>query len=143
MSVLNRFSLISLAGLVFGCLSSSAQQNQPSIERGKYIVESVAMCEQCHTPRDGQGKPDPGRWLMGGPLQLKAAYATPNWATVTPRLAGEPPGTDDEVIRLLTTGIWKTGAPPSPPMPPFRMTRADAEAVIAYLKSLKSGSGKP
>jgi hypothetical protein len=26
--------------------------------------------------------------------------------------------------------------PPNPPMPPFRMTRADAEAVLAYLKTL-------
>lgn len=94
------------------------------------------MCELCHTPRDEQGNPDRGRWLMGGPLQLQAAYPSPKWAAVTPRLAGQPPGTDAEVIRLLTTGIWKTGGPPNPPMPPFRMTQADAEAVLAYLKSL-------
>ncbi len=94
------------------------------------------MCERCHTPRDEKGNPDHGRWLMGGPLQLQATYPSPKWAAVTPRLAGQPPGIDAEVIRLLTTGIWKTGGPPNPPMPPFRMTQADAEAVLAYLKSL-------
>jgi len=94
------------------------------------------MCELCHTPRDESGKPDPGRKLMGGPLQLRASYPSGGWATVTPRLAGQPPGTDEEVIKLLTTGIWKTGSPPAPPMPPFHMTREDAASVVAYLKSL-------
>ncbi|HEV2446471.1 MAG TPA: c-type cytochrome [Candidatus Sulfopaludibacter sp.] len=106
------------------------------MERGKYIVEHVAMCTRCHTPRDEHGIPDRGRRLMGGPLQIRPAYPSANWATVTPRLAGHPPGTDAEVVTLLTTGIWKTGRPPLPPMPPFRMTPLDAEAVLAYLKSL-------
>lgn len=110
---------------------------QSLIERGKYIVEDVAMCELCHTPRDEHGNPDRGRWLMGGPVQLRPTYPARDWAIVAPPLAGEPPGTKDDIIHLLTTGIWKrTGSPPRPPMPPFRMTRADAEAVLAYLKSL-------
>jgi len=41
------------------------------------------------------------------------------------------------MVKLLTTGIWKTGKPLRPPMPRFQMTRADAEAVVAYLKSVK------
>jgi len=116
-------------------LSQTSQSKSASIERGKYIVEDVAHCELCHTPRNEQGQPDRGRWLMGGPLQIQATY--PNrWAATTPRLAGHPPGTDAEVVRLLTTGIWKTGMPPNPPMAQYHMTPADAEAVVAYLKSL-------
>jgi hypothetical protein len=110
--------------------------SQSRLERGRYIVENVAMCELCHTTRDEQGNPDRGRWLMGGPAQLRPAYPAPNWAIVEPRIAGTPPGTDAEIIKLLTTGISRTGSPPNPPMPPFRMTRGDAEAVLAYLKSL-------
>ena len=94
------------------------------------------MCELCHTPRDEHGNPDRQHWLMGGPAQLRPAYPAPDWAVVEPRIAGTPPGTDAEIIQLLTTGISRTGKPPRPPMPPFRMTRADAEAVLAYLKSL-------
>jgi hypothetical protein len=56
---------------------------------------------------------------------------------VEPRLAGRPPGTDEEFVRLLTTGVSRTGLPLNPPMPQFRMTRSDAEAVLAYLKSVK------
>jgi len=40
------------------------------------------------------------------------------------------------MIKLLTTGIWTTGNPLRAPMPQFRMERSDAEAVVAYLKSL-------
>jgi mono/diheme cytochrome c family protein len=139
MSAFTRFSLISSLALAAGLFPANAQVSkgtQSAVERGEYIVESVAMCELCHTPRDEHGDPDRGRWLMGGPVQLRPAYPAPSWAVVAPRIAGAPPGTDAEFIRLLTTGISRTGRPPNPPMPPFRMSRADAEAVLAYLKSL-------
>lgn len=146
MTNLTRLSLISSLAFTVGVFSANAQGkagakageggSQSQLERGKYIVESVAMCELCHTQRDAEGNPDRQHWLMGGPAQLRPSYPSPSWAVVEPRIAGTPPGTDDEIIRLLTTGISRTGRPPNPPMPPFRMTRADAEAVLAYLKSL-------
>ena len=117
--------------------AKTREAGQGSVERGRYIVESVAMCERCHTRRDVNGNPDRARWLMGGPVQTRATYPEQDWAVVEPRLAGSPPGTDDEFIKLLTTGISRTGLPPKQPMPPFRMTREDAEAVLAYLKSLR------
>jgi len=116
--------------------SAANLRNPALIERGKYIVESVAMCERCHTPRDERGNAERSNWLKGGPVQLKQTYPTPTWAEREPRIAGSPPGTDEQFITLLTTGISRTGAPPNLPMPPFRMTRQDAEAVLAYLKSL-------
>jgi Cytochrome c len=112
-------------------------REQGLIERGKYIVESVAMCERCHTQRDEHGNPDRMHWLQGGPVQLRPTYSAPSWALREPRIAGSPPGTDAEFITLLTTGISRTGRPPDPPMPSFRMTREDATAVLAYLKSLR------
>jgi mono/diheme cytochrome c family protein len=116
---------------------SQAKPRLDVVQRGKYIVENVAMCERCHTQRDENGNPDRDHWLMGGPTQTRATYSAPNWAVVEPRLAGAPPGTDAEFIKLLTTGISRTGRPPNPPMPQFRMTREDAEAVLAYLKSFR------
>jgi hypothetical protein len=73
---------------------------------------------------------------MGGPLQLRPTYPSPNWALRAPRIAGRPPGTDDDFIKLMMTGIARTGHQPDPPMPTFHMTRDDAESVLAYLKSL-------
>ena len=112
-------------------------RDQGLIARGKYIVEGVAMCERCHTRRDERGNPDRMHWLQGGPVQTEPTYSSPTWALTEPRIAGSPPGTDSEFITLLTTGVSRTGRPPNPPMPPFRLTRGDAEAVLAYLKSLR------
>jgi mono/diheme cytochrome c family protein len=142
MNKLFRFSFIPLIALVLNWPTISHAQvkavkgRQDLIDRGRYIVEDVAMCEQCHTPRTALGVPDREHWLMGGPTQLRASYPSPDWAVIEPRIAGVPPGTDEEIIRLLTTGISRTGKPPRLPMPPFRMTRDDAQAVLAYLKSL-------
>ena len=113
-------------------------EDSAALARGKYVVEGVAMCGRCHTPRDADGQPDDRRPLAGGPVPILPARPTEGWADVTPRLAGLPPGTDDEIVRLLMTGISRTGKPPRPPMPQFRMTRGDAEAVLVYLKSLPS-----
>jgi len=147
MNNLTRTLLLSFLGLAAGWLPAQAQSKGNAkaggdsagsalVERGRYIVESVAMCEQCHTRRDENGNPERSLWLMGGPAQLRPSYPSPHWAFVEPRIAGRPPGTDADFIKLLTTGISRTGSPPNPPMPPFRMTRPDAEAVLAYLKTL-------
>jgi mono/diheme cytochrome c family protein len=130
-------SFVAFIGVLLSANAQEKQSGQSQTERGRYIVENVAMCELCHTPRDEYGTPDRGRWLKGGPTQLRPSYPATTWAIVEPRIGGGPPGTDADFIKLLTTGIARTGAPPNPPMPPFRMTRADAEAVLAYLKSLR------
>src|SRR5437763_7909425 len=36
------------------------------VARGKYIVENVAMCPQCHTPRDDNGRLHRSHPLEGG-----------------------------------------------------------------------------
>ncbi len=99
-------------------------------------MEDIAVCSQCHTPRDSNGGLDRAHWLEGAPVWLKPAESVEDWPLQAPRIAGTPPGTDAEMVKLLTTGIWRDGNPLRPPMPPFRMTQADAEAVVAYLKSV-------
>jgi mono/diheme cytochrome c family protein len=106
--------------------------------RGQYIVEDLSRCGQCHTPRDSNGVPDRSRWLQGAPVWLKSAEPVEDWPLQAPRIAGALPGTDAEMVTLLTTGIWRTGTYLRPPMPQFRMSRQDAESVIAYLKSVRS-----
>lgn len=110
--------------------------SQSSEERGRYIVEDVAICGQCHTPRDSNGASDRTRWLEGAPVWLKSAESVENWPLQAPRIAGILPGTDGEMITLLTTGLWR-GAYLRPPMPQFRMSQQDAAAVVAYLKAAK------
>jgi len=94
------------------------------------------MCGQCHTPRDNSGAPDRSKNLECAPVWLVSAEPVADWPLLAPRLAQSPPGTDSDMVKLLITGIWQDGKPLRPPMPQFRMTAADAEAVVAYLKSM-------
>jgi len=111
--------------------------NEHGISRGKYLVERVAMCVQCHTPRNQTGELLETRYLQGGPVPVSAP---PNfridWAYKSPAIAGLPGYTIQDGIKLLTEGITPDGRVPKAPMPKFRLTRADAEAVVTYLKSL-------
>jgi mono/diheme cytochrome c family protein len=116
--------------------SAKNKSNQDAVTRGKYIVEDVAVCSQCHTPRNSDGTPDRTKWLEGASLWLKPAQPTENWPLEAPRIAGTPPGSDADMVKLLTTGIWQNGTTLRPPMPQFRMSAQDAEAVVAYLRSL-------
>ncbi|HEY6767517.1 MAG TPA: c-type cytochrome [Candidatus Sulfotelmatobacter sp.] len=136
-----------LASLVCLCLfasvfltgqeSRSAKPGGASaVARGKYLVTGVGVCTDCHTPHDEAGNPEPGRELEGGPLWLLPAHTMANWPMQIPRIAGSISASDAELIKLLTTGIWKDGSHLRPPMPQFRMNQEDAAAVVAYLRSL-------
>lgn len=39
----------------------------PGMERGRYLVEALGHCAECHTPRDATGGLDLGRWMAGAP----------------------------------------------------------------------------
>lgn len=106
------------------------------VARGKYLVESVAVCGQCHTPRDRNGNLERARWLQGAPVPWLPAQADSDWPLSAPRIGGTPPADDADMVKLLTTGIWTNGNRLRFPMPQFRMERNDAEAVVAYLKSV-------
>lgn len=102
---------------------------------GKYIVEHVGMCEDCHSPRDSHGNLVPGQSLRGAPIP---GAPMPGWKTTSPKIAGLPAGyTEAQVATFLETGRTRTGGAASPPMPPYRMDSHDAQSVAAYLKTLK------
>ena len=106
-------------------------------EHGRYLVHEVAMCPQCHTPRDEQGNLIESKMFDGGPIPVRPPWAD-NWAILAPRNKGLPGYDDAAAMRLLTQGaIGRDGNQLRPPMPRFHMTRQDAADVIAYMRSLK------
>jgi mono/diheme cytochrome c family protein len=134
------FSLISLAVLTPAVASLAADKtsntSSAQINHGRYLVQRVGMCADCHTPHDEKGQPVKGRELQGSPLPFKATVPMP-WAAQSPPIAGLPQfENDDQAITFFTTGKDATGRYPSPPMPAFRFNHRDAEAVVAYLRSL-------
>ena len=129
--------MLSLWALGLFTNAQADEQKKDLIERGKYITHSVAMCVQCHTPRKPDGELILSEQFHGAPLPIHSPYPNSQWAFQAPHIAGLPGYTQEEAIRFLMTGITTKGVPPKSPMPPFRMSREDAEAVVAYLKSIK------
>ena len=65
--------------------SKSASQGKPAsdkseIERGRYLVEEVAKCVECHTPRDPNGDLKHDAWLQGAPIWITPVKPIRNWA---------------------------------------------------------------
>ena len=105
------------------------------LARGDYLVNSVVLCGDCHTPHLETMAPDETRRLHGadigesGPPEIFATYA--------PALAGGPANyTEEQFIAFLQTGVRPDGSHPRPPMPPYRLNEEDARAVSAYIRSL-------
>lgn len=109
----------------------------PNVEHGHYLVHHVAMCIQCHTPRDSSGKLVMDKLLQGEAVPIASPFKEIPFAFHAPHIAGLPGYPREDAVKMLMTGATHTGGTTTPPMPPFRMTKADAEDVVAYLLTLK------
>ena len=118
--------------------SAAQAPEQSSVDRGRYLVENVAMCEECHTPRDAGGNLDESRRLQGAQIWIMPVHANPNWAMNAPALAGFGGYSDEQGAAVLEKGLGPNGVPIRPPMHIYHMNHADAQAIIAYLRSLSS-----
>ncbi len=118
--------------------STVAPAAKGDVDRGRYLVEDVGMCEECHTPRDDSGNLDESRRLQGAPIWIVPVHPDTNWAMRAPALAGFPGFTDEQGTDILEKGVGPNGLAIQPPMHIYHMTPADAQAVIAYLRSLPS-----
>jgi mono/diheme cytochrome c family protein len=142
-SVMSFAAALAMLAVCLAAGASSAVEQAPAprktaeIERGRYIAMNLAMCVQCHTPRDEQGDLRRDHLFEGAPIPVKSPFPNEKWALRAPGIAGLTAYTDAEAMRLFTEGIARDGRPPLRPMPPFRMTPDDARAVIAFLRSLR------
>ncbi|MGC2779064.1 MAG: cytochrome c [Bradyrhizobium sp.] len=127
--------------LTFGSADLRAQTATPlSISRGAYLVE-FGGCNDCHTPGYFFGKPDNSRYLAGSDVGFEipkmGVFVGPN---LTPdKETGLGNWTKTQIVAALQTGVRPDGRLLSPNMPwqAFsKLSRADAEAIVDYLKSL-------
>jgi len=113
--------------------------DEPTLRRGKYLVESVLSCGNCHSPRTPDNSVIPGRELSGGrTYDTPAFYVTPGNLTSDPE-TGLGAWTAEDVKQALTRGVRPNGLPLAPMMPTafFKaMTEEDLDAVALYVLSL-------
>jgi mono/diheme cytochrome c family protein len=128
------------ASLCILCFSVFGQDDK--LARGKYLVEEVARCQDCHTPHLViTGDFVKSAWMKGATLDYVPVNQPPNWHSKTPDITSTSPlwarWGDDGMVKYLETGVNPRGNKPSPPMPAYNLTHDDAVAVAAFLKSLK------
>jgi mono/diheme cytochrome c family protein len=110
-------------------------------ERGKYLVEEVGKCQDCHTPRLEDGTLDRSKWLKGAVLAFQPIQPIKDWHKTSPDLT---PGSrlwtrwkEKGLLEFLKTGLGPSGHRADPPMPTYTLKAEDAEAIVEYLKTLK------
>jgi mono/diheme cytochrome c family protein len=135
------------AALFLCCASlSGAVAADPQVERGKYLV-TIASCHDCHTPGYFLGKPDMARYLGGSDVGFEipglGVFHGPN---LTPdKETGLGGWTDAQIIAALQKGNRPDGRMLAPIMPYHafaNLTPQDAQAIVAFLRSVPSVKNK-
>lgn len=105
-----------------------------TLERGRYLVEALGHCGECHTPRTATQGLDSTRWLAGAP-NPSGRGTIPN---ITP---GALDWTVDDIVAYLTTGFTPDfdvvgGSMTSVVQNLALLPEADVRAIAAYLKAV-------
>ncbi len=106
----------------------------PEEARGREIVEALAHCGECHTPRDALGGMDTGRWLAGAPNPSGEG----NIPDITP---GKLTWSEGEIVTYLTSGFTPDYDSVGGHMAHVvenmaKLPQSDRQAVAAYLKAV-------
>ncbi len=130
--------------LCLGCGGEDDDETvaQPPVERGKYLVNNVAACIDCHTPRNEAG-PIPEMFLAG----VKCFAQLPNGSCLNTRnLTNHETGlanrSDADIKRMIRDGVRPavTGDEPLSPVMPYyvfhNITDADLDAIVVYLRTV-------
>jgi mono/diheme cytochrome c family protein len=127
------------AACAAAAVSASNAAAETLYQRGKYLVETIAACGNCHTPVGPKG-PIMARAFSGGPPlpgEGFKAFAT----NITPdKETGIGKWTDAQIIRAIREGVRPDGSIVRPPMPIElyrRMSDRDVKAIVAYLRRVK------
>jgi mono/diheme cytochrome c family protein len=118
---------------------------QTPLERGKYLVEGILTCGNCHTPR-GPGGLDTARRHAGGPQVWETAEYRVHPTNITPdKQTGIGAWSTEQIKAAIRDGKRPSGQQLSPQMPSAYykiFAPADLDAVVAYMQSLPTVSRK-
>jgi mono/diheme cytochrome c family protein len=135
---MNKISGSFCALMAAACATAAHAQKPTPLERGKYLMEGVVACGNCHIPRDDKGQLQRAKGLSGGFL-LDVAEFKAFAANITPDAdTGIGKWTDAQLATAIRTGVRPDKSLIGPPMP-FEFYRGisddDLAAIIAYLRA--------
>lgn len=120
-----------------------AELTPEKIERGKYLVNSVAACFHCHSEVNFEkfsGQIVKGAIGKGGRHYEEKGGFPGNFYSSNITSYNLREWSDAEIYRAITSGIRKDGEPLFPLMPYYTykyLTDEDAKSIIAYLRTLE------
>jgi len=128
-----------VASLICFATAALGQDDTP-VERGRYLVQSIAGCGNCHTPQGVEG-PLVGLTLAGGLVIEEPGQFVAIASNITPDMeTGIGAWTDEQIARAIREGIRPDGSVIGPPMP-FGLYRqisdSDLAAMVAYLRAVE------
>ncbi len=135
-----RFAIVFVAAF----LTVGVARADTPVERGSYLVNAVMTCGNCHSPK-GPPEAVAGKDFSGGlswdepPFKVTAPNITQDKDT------GIGKWSDDDIKRLLRTGVRPNGVAIAPIMPTGFydiITDNDVNAIVAYLRTVKPVSNK-
>src|ERR1700694_6264906 len=98
-----RFGTLLAAAL---SLAPGAVAAETPLERGKYLVEGILTCGNCHTPRGPGGVLDTARLHAGGPQTWDTSAYTVKGSNITPdKETGIGDWSADGVRRAIRDGV--------------------------------------
>lgn len=108
--------------------------SDPVLDRGRYLVEGLAHCAECHTPRNAVGALDRRRW-MGGAPNPSGKGTIPN---ITPAALE---WSDVDLVEYFTSGFTPEYDSAGGEMAEVvqnlaQLPREDREAIAAYVLAL-------
>jgi mono/diheme cytochrome c family protein len=107
---------------------------------GKYLIDNVVACGDCHTPRTPMGAPDMSKYLAGDPMFVATPGGNLGSANLTSDATGLRNRTDAEIKAMFMDGKrpTATGEEALNPIMPYyvfhNMKTEDADAIVAYLR---------
>lgn len=120
------------------CIIAPSAMAETPLERGRYLVESIVACGNCHTPQTPEG-PQAGMELAG-----QMVLNDPGFKAIAPNITPDPETgignwSDEELIHAIREGKRPDGTIIGPPMP-FgfyrQMSDTDVKAIVAYLRTV-------
>jgi mono/diheme cytochrome c family protein len=120
----------------------AVNSEDPVLLRGRYLVEAIGHCGECHTTRDAFGGLEPTLWLAGAP-SVDGEGRVPN---ITPHADGLADWSANDIAYYLASGFTPDfdtvgGSMVEVQENLARLPDADRAAIAAYLKFIPPKAG--
>ncbi|WP_424363701.1 c-type cytochrome [Methylocystis parvus] len=115
------------------------------LSRGQYLVEALAACDNCHTPRGPDGYNLSARFSGGAQTFTGKDYVARGSNISPDKETGVGGWSDEALSAAIVAGLGRDGQlAPAMPADSYRaLTNADRRAIIAFLRAQPAVKAQP